>query len=507
MILEKLEEQREIVFSWKEDWDESKRTPYELTIRDLLTFWDFFKQYSLNQLENSDGSVCTVVDYESAKKVRRLLGDIEKTISLLMHLDLLFCEIERVLQIEDEIERLNQKREWIERFQRFLRRKTTPTMLDAAERTSTKSNAKGENLSIPKLGLKDFIQATSRGKLSNAFKKAHPIMDQEDGANIISREDRTLLTAYQKHPIYHCYKEIKKELSLSRIMRIAPYYLLQCFVHKNAPLNPFQKKTYSFRVKSTEVKDRISVETDLRVHHYQKCNYDFFENLCNWLDLRPSETRCDVELNRALFVRCRHQAIHKDWLLMGSMPQWKLWVPEHPIYQLYQQLNGIFEYRRFPIYTKTLCRPEDMFFFYYNNKDCKISKVRSRIKKLLTAEKVEEYKAKAFLSEEGFGKSVMPKKWHMELAKWLESIIRSDEEVLNYVAGEEDPYYPLTATRISEINSAIIWNNEVSKIFREDVQVYLSVVETYIQEVCCDKIRQELQPQVLSLCKRVFLGD
>ena len=118
---------------------------------------------------------------------------------------------------------------------------------------------------------------------------------------------------------------------------------------------------------------------------------------------------------------------------------------------------------------------------------------------------VETYRELALLSHDGIGKSAMPIEWHWELAEFLDGIIRRNKTVMEYCEGDLDPYYPGSAMRLSILNSGIDYAEKKYRICPEDLQPYLSVVEWYIQRVCLEKIAETLRPNILGMCKRIFL--
>ena len=128
---------------------------------------------------------------------------------------------------------------------------------------------------------------------------------------------------------------------------------------------------------------------------------------------------------------------------------------------------------------------------------------------MITEDDVNRYCELVFCSDsdDGLGKSVLPLAWHKDLAEWLESIIHRDSVILNFVVGKDDPYYPGTAIPLSEIQDGIKFYSDKKKIYPEDVQPYLAFVQWYIHKVCCEKIRDSMQPKVLRLCKRIFLDQ
>lgn len=329
-------------------------------------------------------------------------------------------------------------------------------------------------------------------------------------ARKLNRTETKLLNAYREHPMYRCYAELKRYSETPPIAAIAPYYLTYWFIHKKNPQIPFKKWRYKFTSKHTEINLRVSVSNDDRVHYYQACNYYLFQELCIWWtnieNSQPTIYLHNQMLCEALYARCRHQVVKQEWLRIGTRPSGMGYTQEG-IYQIYQQLDGIFDFTAFPfpIYAKTMNHIDDLMYYFYDKQDDNVRKAKRYIQKMLTEQDVEEYKERMFMGEDGAGKSIMPIEWHERIAEWLEKMIGKNLFVSKYVEGNPDPYYPGSSVRLSEIDKAIEYFDEKERIYPEDLQPYLAFVEWYIQKVCCERICADMQPKVLSFCKRIFL--
>lgn len=376
-------------------------------------------------------------------------------------------------------------------------------------------------------GLNAFIKAAKNGSIPKDIASKYPLFDVKNAKQHLTRDEKKIIQGYQKHPMYRCFQKITAELSKPYIAQIAPYYIAHWFIHKQDPKNPFKKQKYELNPSNTSVNDNLTVTEDERVFYYQDCHYALYKRLSQYVEERHPEWLTDRNLSDAFYVRCRSLAVKSGWLPMESRPIYKRWMPDDLMYQLYQKLDGLFDYTRFPTYANTFCRPEDMFYFLYEKQDTKIVRVKKIIKKLISeSDAVNEYMEKAFLSENGIGRSVMPLKWHEELAEWLEKIIRRDDTVQAYVRGNPDPCLPGSNVKLSECREvwrpANEWTPEErqevlqgallgtvvdthidQQIYSEDLQPYLSVVEWYIQKVCYETIAEDMRPKIFGLYKKL----
>lgn len=503
--IKKLAHQTQLVATWQREiettHDEQTEDP-QFKTDDLEAFWNIFEWYSMEQL-----NVSGVPPYEKnpvVKRVKNELVQIKTVSAFLLDLDHRICELEHLLKITDKDERLKVKREWVNNFFTFLLRGSTDVAIKLAETLGM-----GNNI-LPSLGLADFISTArkqTQSKQTDLRQTAlkYPILQSDDCPVRLTRDEKKALTNYRKHPFFCSYRAIIKGLSDRRNTNIVPYYLTEWFIHKLNPLSPFIKQHSNVTI---SINDKITMSEDPRVHHYQKCNYLFFCRLCDWYaDIEGRSY--NEELCQALYARCRHQVVKKDWVLVESRTFSDRRSGEEPIFKLYQQLDGIFDYEAFPfpLYAKTLNHSESVLYYFYERQDDKLRKVQRKIKNVITNDDVNFYCTHVFCSDDGVGKSVMPLAWHRKLAEWLENIIRRDDVILDFVVGKEDPNYPGTAMPLSEIQDGIEFLNDKDKIYPEDIQPYLAFVQWYIHMVCCKRIRDSMHLQVLRLCKRVFLAQ
>lgn len=431
---------------------------------------------------------------------------LKQTLKLLIRLHILYSELRSVLETENSSECLAAKQKWIQKFRRFVVNGETTRGIEAAEKLTSTSFEASECL----LDLKDVVRSIQQGTLFQDTKKNYPMLDDQAEQRTLNRNELKAIKGYQGHPMYKCYQRISSELSKPNMAVIAPYYMLHWFIHKKAPKNPFTKKAYKLTDQNLKLNCSLTIAEDDRLLYTQDCNALFFNNLCQWYadvtQRHPEMESYQSELCAALYARCRPLVVKKSWLPIESRPYYKRWSQDDITYQIYQRLDGLFDYSHFPIYAKNICRAEDMLYFFYEKQDSILVKVKKHIRKLINDSVADEYKKLAFLPELGIGNSCMPIEWHRNLAEWMEALIKRDDIVERYVVGDPDPYYPASRIKLSEIKQAITWHDAGDAIYPEDVQPYLSVVEWYIQKCCCERIGDTMRPAVFGLYKRAFLG-
>ncbi len=505
-IIRDIERQNELVSEWMKMDRAQQGTKVKLTEQDILSFFEIYKDYCTEQAPKSgnEKSVCSV---SKQKELERDLQYIEETIHLLIDLEHLCHRLEEILTIPEDDVRLEKKNQWLDDLNDFLHNKTGKAKLEHAVEIAQR-DGKSKEAMPAMLGLHDFFTASKTDSLS--WRKTYPILDRSKAIRSLNENERNALHGYQKHPFYQCFQQIQKELSRKWVAQAGPYYLVHWFINKLQPKIPFLKRSYRFTDKHIQLTDKITLEADWRQTFFQQCHLNFFHKLCQWYYeiCCTNETLecCNERLCMALYARCRHQVVKLDWLPFESRRVHVNCDSERPIFRLFNQLDGLFEYSQFPVYAKTMCRPEDMFYFFYEKEDQSICNVKRRIRKQLKHENLalfQSYKQIAFLSEYGIGHGIMPKEWHMQMANWLETVIKSDPMIESYAAGESDPYYLGSGISLSSLNGAID-TSKADIIHPEDLQPNLAVVEWYIQKVCSKMIAADLCPRVLSLCKRVF---
>lgn len=77
---------------------------------------------------------------------------------------------------------------------------------------------------------------------------------------------------------------------------------------------------------------------------------------------------------------------------------------EIPIFMLYQQLDRVFDCFHIPVYAKSMCRTDNLFYFFYEKQDLHVVKVKRKIREILRREKhalVKRYKELCFWTQTG----------------------------------------------------------------------------------------------------------
>ncbi|MEH2940803.1 hypothetical protein [Lawsonibacter sp. JLR.KK007] len=512
-IIDELKKQSEITSGWLGIDKAIKNDAVVLSEKNIRDFFEIYREYCIEQTGAGENrATCEIAE---GQKVLQDLRYIEETIMLLISLDQLIHRLEAVLEIPADNLRLSEKIQWLDDFYEWLRNADQDKL----------NHVTGIELGVtPLLGLNDFIIAAKSGAPPKGLEKQLPILDRKVASKSLRRSERQALYEYQKHPFYQCFRGIQSELSKVWVAEVAPFYLMHWFINKLNPKGPFLKKSYKFTNVHIQIADSVKAPEDWRLFFFQHCHLHFFDKLCDWYETARSENPtlapCNQKLCNALYARCRNQLVKQEWLVVGSehMPPdsndtGSELIPdisdsEIPIFMLYQQLDGMFDCFHIPVYAKSMCRTDNLFYFFYEKQDLRVVKIKRKIREILRREKhalVKRYKEIAFLNPDGIGHGIMPLEWHQRLAEYLESVIKSDSDVKKYAMGDIDPYYPGSRIRLSAINKGIRYEENRDKIFPEDVQPYLAIVEWYMQKACGDMIAADLQPRVLGMCKRLFL--
>ena len=510
-VIDDLRKQSEIVSQWYNMDRTIKSGDATFSEEDIRDFFRIYRQYCLEQTGRGTTEERSVCLPATEQKILRDLRYIEESIDLLIPLDRLVHRLEIVLKTPDESLRLKEKNRWLDDFYRWL------NCLDQKKLEHTVEIAQRERdldqKLVSQLGLKVFFKAAESAQVPKDQERDMPILNRKVANTFLCHLERQALYEYRKHPIYQCFCKVQVELSKEWVAEAGPVYLAHWFINKQEPRIPLLKRSYRLGDKHIQIATSVKAETDWRLSFFQQCHFRFFHELCKWYEnvqyRNPTLSPCNQKLCDALYARCRNQLVKQNWLAVGGRSILYGTDSEIPIFKLYQQLNGVFDFH-IPVYAKSICRTDNLFYFFYEKQDQRVVKVKRKIRKLLEHDEqaiVKQYKQIALLDPDGIGHGIMPLKWHRKLAEFLESVIKSDPDVEAYVIGDTDPCYPGSNIRLSELNETIQAEKDTDKYFPEDIQPYLSIVEWYIQKVCADMIAADLQPRVLSMCKRLFLED
>ena len=135
---------------------------------------------------------------------------------------------------------------------------------------------------------------------------------------------------------------------------------------------------------------------------------------------------------------------------------------------------------------------------------------------MITKSVAMEYKEKALIPIYGIGMAETTVFWHEDLADWLEKLIRSNNNVSNYVEGkfeaddeDDEPLFPETDFTISEYRDILTKANVLDperSIYPEQFYPYLAQVELMIQKICCQRIKEDMLVRVMKMYRKAFLG-
>ena len=196
---------------------------------------------------------------------------------------------------------------------------------------------------------------------------------------------------------------------------------------------------------------------------------------------------------------------------------------ERSIYMIQNRLENLLEIKdyMFPQYTRNIIEHVNIQDFYdkisneIKHKE-NIWDIRRILQKTITKNVAEEYKRLALIGFYGIGTAERPQSWHENLADWLESIIRSDSKISNYVEGKlknvnyQEPLFPGSDFKVGKFRESLIEMGliEPGRAFcAEEFLPYLAQVQLLIQKICCRMIKDDMMPRVIQIYRKVFLDD
>ena len=459
--------------------------------------WTIYRTYSLSQY--LDGQE---LERNQQAKVFKQMEEISH---ILFDLDRFWIEIEGIQKRPDNAA---DKKDWLQRYSAYLKK--------IALSIKNFQSPFDEDL-VTSLGLEEFIKIAKMKKILPDIKKNYPLWDEKLNLVHFTKTERKLLQQYSQHPIYQFFRGVTSVLSDEENANAGPFLLANFLMHDHNPVSPFIRKTFQIHQSYTTFQPNLCSQ-DKRSVRLQSCHQWLFRALCSWwscyVPLSYSE-----ELNYYLFQRCQRHILEcppfKPYRSPSTAAEIEVIIRPIPamesIYQLEKHIDNLlwFDYPIFPQYSNSPLLESKFQQFYYSVAKEKAAKskeweIRRHLEKLVTRDIAEQYKELAFLHPCGIGMAAPPISWHIELATWLEKLIRSDELVSDYVEGDKDILYPGWPLTVQEVSDSIDWLPG-RKIYPEHFQAYLSQVELTIQKLCCERLRKELLSEIVSLYRKVYL--
>ena len=167
-----------------------------------------------------------------------------------------------------------------------------------------------------------------------------------------------------------------------------------------------------------------------------------------------------------------------------------------------------------PQYAQVTVDYADFQKFYTKATSEKERQIRKKLEHIITKSMAMEYKEIALVSICGIGVPATEIFWHGKLADWLEAVIRSDDDVANYVEGKfkvahknSDSTFPEVPIKLKYRD--ILGNSNPTpnpNLYPELYYPYLAQVELMIQKICCQRIKEDMLVRVMKMYRKAFLG-
>ena len=471
----------------------------------LKEFWKLYEQYTKMQYSVYEGMEC--------EQAISRLDTIRKIAEMIFTLDRFWNLLERIKRTKDSAN-LKYKGKWLDLYRKYL------LQLDTISKEIV-SPFEGNSL-LDTLRLRSFIKTARRDKLTQAELSSTSLWNKSVPYENLNRDDRLALLGYRKHCIYRFVQGIERILSKEGPLNAAPYFLYLFLCHNKDPAAPFKTVKYELNSSHTNFREEFCSLTDDRSIRMQKSHQWLYTALWRWWPSIHSKD-FDVVLSHYLFLRTqRHIINHGRFLavpLLGTTAEWL----ERATYRIQDELESVLEIESFmmPQYARVTVGYADFQKFYEKVSSEKASKqkewkIRKILEGMITKSVAMEYKEKALIPIYGIGMAETTVFWHEDLADWLEKLIRSNNNVSNYVEGkfeaddeDDEPLFPETDFTISEYRDILTKANVLDperSIYPEQFYPYLAQVELMIQKICCQRIKEDMLVRVMKMYRKAFLG-
>lgn len=321
--------------------------------------------------------------------------------------------------------------------------------------------------------------------------------------------EELLLESLKTHPLCRCIEEIYTQLQYIWVKKISAYYLFSIFNHAKNLKIPFKKNSYAASEMHFDLNTGIMSEDATAVRSQKASIYLFsaLKLLCYAVFYRAQ----NEDLCNFLFDRCRGYTPHHEYQFF--LPDISTFVesPKHQHEFLYQiDIRFQENLRLYPFgftqYAQTQCIPADFYQFFYAPRTAADKKIIKHLRKLLTSKTVEKYAEIALYPAEGYGTSHQSIKWHKQMAKFLDSIMDSDELICNYVDGlydDKEITMPGMEITFSDFQDAFIFADK-SKPERSSYLPYAARIQMAIHTICLEKIAKKARIQAIQILKEFF---
>ena len=463
----------------------------------LKGLWKLYEQYTKMQYSVYENMEC--------KQAISCLHSIQKIADIIFTLERFWNVLERIKRAENSVN-LRYKRKWLDLYRKYLR------YLDTV--SGTIDSPFDELSLLDTLRLRSFITLAKRDKLTEAEFHSTSLWNKSVPYQALSREEQSALLGYRQHCIYKFVQGMEKILSKEGPLETAPYFLSLFLRHTKKPERPFKTVKYNIQSSHTNFQEDFC-SSDERSVQIQKCHQWLYIALWRWWkSVHPEDF--DTELSHYLFLRAQRHIINHNHFL--PTPKWGFvaeWL-EQATYGIQDQLESVLEIESYmlPQYAQVTVDYADFQKFYTKATSEKERQIRKKLEHIITKSMAMEYKEIALVSICGIGVPATEIFWHGKLADWLEAVIRSDDDVANYVEGKfkvahknSDSTFPEVPIKLKYRD--ILGNSNPTpnpNLYPELYYPYLAQVELMIQKICCQRIKEDMLVRVMKMYRKAFLG-
>ena len=367
----------------------------------------------------------------------------------------------------------------------------------------------------------DAIKSYTNPKLDQRSRKAitneYPSLNRDNPSAILSDKEKRIIAGYQEHELYIVIDSIITHLANPLLQLVGPYYLYMNLPTRGKPNKILGRRNLPLSDDMLKYEPKINRSNKSQVAYLKTHRY-LYKALCSWWDdycsTRESCASYDGALCDYLFDRTTSAVSDNDYFKTSegklvSLPS------SDPLAILIRHVEGCFSLPEtlFPQYANTKIMHHEMA----NLSDDSMVKIKSdrkiekTISAMITDADIEQYKRLAFLNPNGLGSGIQDAYWHLDMARWMDSIIwregSNGNKVRDYIAGDEiNPMFPGTDWSLPALSKSSV-HGIYNDIYLEDFSPNLARVELAIQRECWKKIRAEITEEAVRLCKLVFWGD
>ena len=253
----------------------------------------------------------------------------------------------------------------------------------------------------------------------------------------MDKQEQDAIKSFDNIPIVNFIKKVGKELSKIYVQKTSSYYLFNVLNNSGNLYSPFCKSNYPYK-SLNEPSEYKLMSTDPTAVKNQKGSIWLF-NALNFFCQAVFGDKFDMELSEFMFEIKRGYVPHKKYFIYYDLNfeesterQYKF---QYDIEQALKQ-NLKCDVMCFQQYSAVQCGVEGFYQFYFNGNSVD-KKVIKELKRVITDSIVDNYCKKFIFMPGGYGTSAQSVNWHKNMARFLDSIIESNEILSMYSNGEK----------------------------------------------------------------------